>query len=358
MRKSRPAHQGRRHVIEECVKIAAEADFLPDLLELLRDPSDLAKSKLVDLLRRHRRRRRRLYLMPIQRVAALHVHLANAVASMPEIVVLKEVAEPCQRWINDGRNRLTEFVRQARALRRSHIVRRLPERAPIRRVLGLQLQLAVELLDHVADGELGVDHAFRLAPAPLANRLVDIGGEVAVALQRIVIVAKPPVRRPALPARQGRIEGVQAIEMVHRQRLAQAQEIGLEAAERVLGLELEHIVGKLVGGREIGSRDCRERPKIILGRYFLALVMRVAEQVADPIRVTIIAAEQCLQRITLEARLVARLEELEQPVVCLLLGSRSCCRQRRRCLGYARESKQRNGKDQSARNVHHGQGPR
>src|SRR5689334_13088123 len=79
----------------------------------------------------------------------------------------------------------------------------------------------------------------------------------------------------------------------------------------------------------------------MLGGRLLALVMRVAEQVAEPVGVAIVAAEQRLQRVALQARLVAVLEQLEQAVVRALLGTglrehhrrrggqRSCAQQRR-----------------------------
>ena len=62
--------------------------------------------------------------------------------------------------------------------------------------------------------------------------------------------------------------------------------------------------------------------------------MGIAEQVAEPVGVAHVAAEQRLQRIALEARLVAVLEQLEQAVVrALLRGGVPACtgaaRQRR-----------------------------
>ena len=80
------------------------------------------------------------------------------------------------------------FARQPRPVGGADRLREVLDRPPIRRILGLQLELVVELLDHVADGQLGVDDAFRLALAPLRDRLVDVGGEVAVALQVVLIV--------------------------------------------------------------------------------------------------------------------------------------------------------------------------
>ena len=68
-----------------------------------------------------------------------------------------------------------------------------------------------------------------------------------------------------------------------------------------LVLIFEHVVGELVVGAELRARDRVERRKIVLGRRLLALEMRIAEQVAEPVGIAIVAAEDRLQRIALEA---------------------------------------------------------
>src|SRR3954452_20596383 len=60
----------------------------------------------------------------------------------------------------------------------------------------------------------------------------------------------------------------------------------------------------------------------------LPLEMRIAEQVAEPVGVAVVAAEQRLQRVALEARLIAVLEQLEQAIVSALLLRRRCSRWR------------------------------
>ena len=60
----------------------------------------------------------------------------------------------------------------------------------------------------------------------------------------------------------------------------------------------------------------------MLGRRFLGLVMGVAEKVAEPVGIALVAAVERLQRVAPEARLVAVLEQLEQPVVRARLRSR------------------------------------
>ena len=91
-----------------------------------------------------------------------------AVARVGQIFVGEEVAHPLQRrdrrWsVSDWRI----FGGQPRPVGRRDRRREVLDRAPVRRILGLLLELVVELLDHVADGQLGVDDAFGLALLPL-----------------------------------------------------------------------------------------------------------------------------------------------------------------------------------------------
>ena len=89
--------------------------------------------------------------------------------------VLQEVAQPLQRGIDRRRRSTGGYSSVSRARSAAPMAfGKVLDRPPIRRVLGLELELVVELLDHVADGELGVDDALRFALAPLRDRLVDI----------------------------------------------------------------------------------------------------------------------------------------------------------------------------------------
>ena len=78
------------HVIEELVQIAFETDLLTHLLELAGDACNFAQTELVDLFRRHVSRGRRLDLVAIESVAALHVHESDAVAGVAQIFVLQK----------------------------------------------------------------------------------------------------------------------------------------------------------------------------------------------------------------------------------------------------------------------------
>ena len=92
------------------MEVALEADLLPHLLEILGDPRDFAKSELMDLVGGHRQCRRRLDLVAVERVAALHVHQSDAVARVGKIFVLQEVAHARQRRIDDAGDRTTIFL--------------------------------------------------------------------------------------------------------------------------------------------------------------------------------------------------------------------------------------------------------
>ena len=229
--------------------------------------------------------------------------------------------------------------------------RKILDRPPIRRILGLQLQLIVELFDHVSDRQLGVDDSFGLALLPLPNRLVDVGGEVAIALQIIVIVGDRPERRRALPAGDRRILGVQPVKVIHRQRFGDREQVRRVALERLLGLVFEHIVGDAVGRIQLVARDRAQRREIVLGSGLFRLEVRVAEQVAEPVGVAQVAAVESLERVALEARLVAFLEQLKQPLVRARLRRRGGGRLGG-CTREGRQSEERCGKDQ-ANGQHH-----
>ena len=121
-----------------------------------------------------------------------------------------------------------------------------------------------------------------------------------------------------------------------------AQQVGRVAFSGSRGLVLEHVVGDAVGRVQLLARDRPERCEVMLGRRFLGLVMGVAEEVAEPVGIALVAAVERLQRIAPEARLVAVLEQLEQPVVrarlSAALGAGAAARRRRR--GRAASSEQ------------------
>ena len=129
--------------------------------------------------------------------------------------------------------------------------------------------------------------------------------------------------------------------MVHRQHFAERQKVRLKSPKRIFGLEFEHVIGELVVGAEVGARDGVKRGKIVLRRRLLALEVRVAVKVAEPVGVAVIAAEQRLQRIALQRSVVALLEQLEKPVVRARLRD---CR--------SSSGQQRTAKDQSGGEVH------
>ncbi len=148
-----------------------------------------------------------------------------------------------------------------------------PDRRPIRRVFGLQLELVVELLDHVADGQPGIDHALRHALAPLRDRGVDIGREVVVAAKPVLIIRDGGEAPAALPAGDGRKVVMKAVEMVHREGFDEPQNVGLKTAQRVPRGIIEHVVGEPVGRAQPVARDGAKRGEVLLGGGFLGLEM-------------------------------------------------------------------------------------
>jgi hypothetical protein len=117
---------------------------------------------------------------------------------------------------------------------------------------------------------------------------------------------------------------VEAEEVVHRPHRRQGKHVRLQAAQRVPGLIFERVVGQLVGRVELRSVDLPERSEVMLGSGAFGSIIFVAEIVAEPIGIAHVTAEDGADRIALERRLVARLEQGKERVMLALdrLGRR------------------------------------
>ncbi len=184
------------------------------------------------------------------------------------------------------------------------------------------------------------------ALAEPGDRAVEIGNEFLVALQVVLIVRDGLERRRALPAGEGRVECMIAEEMVHRPDPGQRQQVGLISAKRVRGRIFEHIIGELVSRIERGPVDGMERGKVMLGRRLLTGVIFVGDIIAEPVGVAHVAAKQGVERVALEAGLVAFLEQSEQLVVRRLLCDRRGRFHRSGCDLDGRRGRRAGGKHQ------------
>jgi hypothetical protein len=178
-----------------------------------------------------------------------------------------------------------------------------------------------------------------------------------VPLQIVLKVGERLERCRAIAAGEAGVESVGAEEVVHRPDRGQRQHVRLEPAQGVPGRKIEHVVGDLVGGVELGARDRMKRGEVGLGRGALRGVIFVGNPVAEPVGVAQVAAEDGVERIALEARLVAGLEQLEQTVMRALLGNHGRrdlggdwrrARRRRRDRGAGAKRGQRYRDDQPA----------
>ena len=97
-----------------------------------------------------------------------------------------------------------------------------------------------------------------------------------VALEIVLIILDRLERRRALARGEIGIESVEAEEMVDRADRGQRQHLGRERAQAQLPLPLEHVVGELVGRRERGAVDRRERGQILLAGGALGVEISVA----------------------------------------------------------------------------------
>ncbi len=91
------------------------------------------------------------------------------------------------------------------------------------------------------------------------------------------------------------------------------QQLRRVAAQIEIGLPLEHVIGDLVGGVELCAIDRGERLEVALVRRLVRGLRLIGEEVAEPVGIAQVAAHQRLDRLALEHRLIAVMEELEQP---------------------------------------------
>jgi hypothetical protein len=97
-----------------------------------------------------------------------------------------------------------------------------------RRALHPLLDLDVELVDDVADDQLGLDDAARHPLTEAADRLVDELRILAVPLQVVLVIRQRLERRRPLARSKVGVESMKAEEMIDRPHCGQRQELGRE----------------------------------------------------------------------------------------------------------------------------------
>ena len=106
--------------------------------------------------------------------------------------------------------------------------------------------------------------------------------------------------------------------MVDRPDRGQCQHIRGDVGELFLALIFEDVVGNPVGLVERCAVDGGESGKILLrGRPFPRKIF-IGKEIAQPVGITIIAAEHPGQGIAPQIGLVARLEQSVEPLSCIL----------------------------------------
>ena len=298
--------------------------FCASIAFRMRATSD--EAKLVHLLCLQRQRGVRFDQIGIERVAARHPAQPDAVARLGEIFALQEVAHPLVRGLDDILDLLRVGGTQARLVGWRYRRRKGLDRAVEDRTLDALLQQVVELLDHVADDELGLDDALRLALPEQDDRSVERGSVSRVALQIVLVIEEGLEGCRALPAREFGVERLDSVEMVEREQFEQREQFGRITAQADLRLLLEHIVGDLVDIGQLGAVDAREAAQVGLRRGLLGEQLLFREPVAQTVGIAQVAAEDRLDRVAPEAGLVAVVKQLLQPGV---LGGITRLRRRR-----------------------------
>mgnify|MGYP001126721219 CR=1 FL=1 len=137
-----------------------------------------------------------------------------------------------------------------------------------------------------------------------------------MARQVVLVIGERLERRGALPGGEIGIEGLEAEEVIERPQLLRRQDVRREAAQRDLGLVLEHVIGDLVDMGEFRPVDPLQSGEIVLGRLLLGGIIGVGQVIAEMRCIAQVAAEDALDRIAAKARLVAVVEQfLERGVL-------------------------------------------
>ena len=234
---------------------------------------------------------------------------ADAFAGARQIFGLQEIAQAAigrEDAVADDRGQLGA---QPRAVGFGHAFGEIVRRAGIRRGFRRVAQLGVELLDDVADGQLGVDDARGEALAEALDRAVDDRRRTGGGGRIVVIILDVAERRRAAPRGEDRIEGVEARKMVDRANRGQRQHLRRQIGERVAPLIFEDVIGEPVGRVELVAGDGAQRRQIGLGGGALGVEIGVGAEIAEPVGIAEIAAEHRLQRVAPQARRIALLEQ-------------------------------------------------
>ena len=261
-----------------------------------------------------RQRGRVLDHLRIELVPALHLAEADAVARHRQIFVAQEIAHCGIGRVEFG-GLFGIGLGQPGLVRVGEVFGEVLHRLHVLRFLDRDRQQRVELLDHEADGELGLDHAAFHAFAELADRALGDLDIVVVAREVVFVIRQRLELRRGIAAREIGIEGVEAGEMVDRAHFGQrADFIGLPAQRRFLVI-FEHIVGELVGVAQLAAIDQRQLGKIELRVEAVGIEGRIGQEIAQPVGIAIVAAEQPAQRIEFEAARIGFGEQSDQLVV-------------------------------------------
>ena len=186
-----------------------------------------------------------------------------AVARAGQIFVLQEIAQPPVGRVDAVADDLEMRLPEPRPLRLRHRLGEVLHRAGKGRLLGRRVELRVELADHVADGELGVDHAGGEALAEAADDPVEQRHELAVPLQIVLVILDVAKRRRVPAGGEDRVkESAARSEMVDRAHAGEREQVRLKVAQIVLALIFEDVVGEPVGRVERIAVDRRQRPQV------------------------------------------------------------------------------------------------
>ena len=316
---------------EEFGQGTGETDRLLLRLHLAQDTLHFGQSQIVDIIRGQRQRRVALDRVVVHRRAARQRRGADAVARRGQILLHQEIAHLRVRRDDHVLDLRGIGGTQPCLIGLANPLRELLDRRIEDRSFDALRDQLVELADHVAHDQLGLDD---LALHPFAKQRDHpvIGRRIFnVAFEVVVVVGNVLERCRPLPRREIRVEGLEAGEMVHRQIFADAHDRGREALKSTFLIGLEHVIGDLVDRTQPGPIDALERGEIPLGCRLLRCGKGIGIIVTEPVGVTHVTAEDRHQRLALEHRLVAGVEQCPELGILCALTRLGCRRLLRRC---------------------------
>ena len=288
--------------------------------------ADLRETERMNRLGRHPRGRFRLDQMPVQSRSARHLRKADTRAGMRQVIVPDEVAQAHVRWYEPVANERGIGGGEALAIRGREIAGKPRDGFVEGRTLDTLRNQGIQLTDDRRHDEARVGDAVRESLAHAADGAIKVDEIAVETLQIVIVIGDRLERGEAVAGRDIRNVGLDAQHLVDGALNQRFEQSRLEAIQIFGSLEPEDIVAHPVLGAEGAAVDAGEAREIVQGRLPLGGEIIIGDQITEMGRVAQVAARERRDRISLEARLIARGKQCVQTRRgCCCGGCGVCC---------------------------------